>query len=155
MKNFTIIFLKLAKDIPNIVRQLNVYVDQQGLLRVKCKLDRFKSASKNNFPILLSKDSYLTKLIIHDTYLKLKYSGIYSILVDMRKHFWIPRCFVTVKKVLKTCKICKRFHGRTFKINQSPYKEFRLDPQNIPYRYIILDHIRPFEVKQNNERTKV
>ena len=65
---------KLLKDMPKIVGQINVYLDEEGLLRVRSKMDRLKYGKRYRFPILLSKESPLTKLIIlhyHDDNVRL------------------------------------------------------------------------------------
>ena len=96
-------------DLPNIVQQLNVYLDRDGILRVKCKLDRVRNGSGSQFPILLPKHSKLTKMIIFDMHERFCHAGVYSLLSELRKQFWVPHYFSVVKKTLKECITCKRF----------------------------------------------
>ena len=142
------------KEIPEIVNKLNVFLDTDGLLRVKCKMQR--SGSRFKFPILLSKTSIITRLLISDTHVKFAHAGCYSLLTQLRKHYWIDNYFSTVKKVLKGCVVCKRLHGRPIKLNQNSYRDFRVNPQNKPFQYLFLDHMGPFIVKtDSNQRKKV
>ena len=46
-------------------------------------------------------------------------------------------------------------NNRPISLNQSPYREFRLNPPEIPYRYIFIDYIGPFYSVQNGHKTKV
>ena len=46
---------------------------------------------------------------------------------------------------------CRRFKERTIKLNQSPYREWRICPPNVPYRYVFSDFIAPFIVKEGNK----
>ncbi|XP_068234742.1 uncharacterized protein [Palaemon carinicauda] len=128
--------LKRVKNIPNLVSQLNVYPDQVGILRVRSKCDRWKEGERCYFPILLHKHSELTKLIILDLHVRLKHAGCYSLLAELRKEFWIPHYFSVVKNVLKDCVTCKRYNGRSVKLNQSPYRDVRLLPSEIPFGYV-------------------
>ena len=143
------------KGLPNIVGQLNVYLDQEGLLRIHGKMGRLKIKKDFNFPLLMSKNSDLTYLIVMDVHKMLNHGGCYSVLMELRKKFYIPNYFSTVKKSLKSCVSCRRFKERTIKLTQNHYKDWRVDPPKIPFRYIFMDFIGPFYVKLNNLKTKV
>ena len=142
------------KDIPDIVTSLNVYKDRLGLFRVKGK---FCEPNKlyENFPILLSKNSKLTELIILELHDKLKHARCYPLLNELRKRFWVPHQFSVIKNIIKECVICKRFKTQNFKLNQSFYRDFRVDPCKVPFSYIYLDHFGPYVVKFSNDKFKV
>ena len=104
------------KDIPNLVRQLNVYKDVNGLLRVRSKFKRFSKEFKSSyFPILLPKGNWLTDLIIRNLHEQHAHAGCYSLLSELRKRFYIPSYFSNVKKVLKSCIPCRKMNERTIK----------------------------------------
>ena len=92
-------------------------------------------------------------LIIRDLHIKLSHGGCYSVLAELRKNFWITHVYSTVKKVLSDCVICKRLNERVIKLNQSPYPEFRINPDNVPYRQIFIDHMGPFKTKNEQGNT--
>ena len=98
----------------------------------------------------MHKDSELFFLIIKQIHWDLCHSGLYNTVSEVRKNYYIPSCFSFVKKVLKTCVICRRFNSRTIKLNQSFYRELRLAPKEIPYRNCYIDFQGPFYVKNNN-----
>ena len=145
---------KNVKDIPNIVNQLNIYPDTHGLLRVKSKFSRWNNDLSHRFPVLLPKNSLLTKMIIMDFHERLFHAGCYRLLTELRKHFWVTHYFSVVKNILKSCVTCKKIKQRTIKLNQSPYREFRLDPPNIPFRSIFIDHFGPYYVKYGGQKHK-
>ena len=140
-------------DIPNLMSQLNIFVDSENLLRVKCKLGRFKDGNK--YPLLLSKKSHLSEKIIHDLHVNMKHAGIYTIIGELRRKYWILHAFSLTRRILRNCIRCKRFNSRTVKLNQSDYRMFRLDPPNIPFRYCFLDHFGPIHVKISDKKEKV
>ena len=125
-------------------------MDDCGLLRVRGKL-----SMKYQHPILLSKDSYLTILIIRDKHESLSHSGIYSTLKEMRKCFFIAHYFSAVKRVLKECIKCKKLNSRPVKLNQNKYRDFRITPPPLPFASIFLDYMGPFEIKMNGVRKKI
>ena len=144
----------VTKDMPNLVSQFNLFVDKFGLLRVKSKFHNWKDR-KREFPILLDKKSRLTEELILEFHKKLAHSGIYSTLSELRKEFWVLCSFSTVKKALKTCVHCRRFNGRTIKLNQSPYRGFRISPPTVPYRYIFIDYFGPYWIRWQGKKSKV
>ena len=136
-------------DIPDIVMKLNLFIDGQGLIRVKGK---FKN---QQCPILLSNKSKLTSMIIMDIHQRLAHSGCYSVLTELRKEYFIPKNFSVVKKALKECVHCHRFNNRAIKLNQNQYRDFRENPPAIPFANIFVDYLGPFNVKIENTNSKV
>ena len=143
------------KDIPPIVSQLNIFRDGEGILKVKSKFRKWYASKDNEFPILLSKRSHLTEILIMDCHKNFNHSGCYTVLAELRKKFYIPHHFSTVKKVLKKCILCKRFNTRPIQLNQGLYREFRANPPSKPFANIFIDHLGPFKVKRNKETTKI
>ena len=140
--------VKRVKDMPTLIANLNLYVDRDGLIRVRAKL-------RNNFPILLSSSDKFTKLLILYMHKKCNHAGCYHVLSEIRNKYHILKGFSTVKKVLKQCVICARFNNRPFKLSQNAYRDFRMDPKQIPFNYIFIDHLGPFHVNVNGKSVKV
>lgn len=63
------------KNIPNLVNQLNLYRDNDGLLRVKSKCGGRVMKVQIIDPVLLSKNSDLSKLIVSSLHKKMSYAG--------------------------------------------------------------------------------
>ena len=141
-----------VKNIPNLVLQLNLFLDSKGLLRVGSKMMKTR---KSYFPLLLPKSSVLTNLIITNTHERLSHAGIYSVLAELRRQFWVPCVFSVVKRILKVCTHCKRYNARTIKLNQGMYRDFRVSPSEIPFSNVFLDHAGPFHIRKGSENTKV
>ena len=96
---------KCKKHMPELISSLNVFVDPNGVLRIKSKL-----TDKTVMPILLPDKSTLTELIIRDCHHKVGHGGVYSTLHELRKQFWIMKYFSTVRRELKRCVVCRRFN---------------------------------------------
>ena len=84
------------RNIPAIVTQLNISMDKQGVLRVASKFDRWSEHSRYRSPILLSKNSHLTILIVQELHSKNGHSGIYSTLNELRRDYYVPSHFSVV-----------------------------------------------------------
>ena len=137
------------KCIPNIVMQLNLYLDENGIIRVKSKF-KFK-----HHPILLPKDSHLTRIIIGEVHISKGHIGLFTVLRELRRQFWIPRGFSTVRSILKDCITCKKLNQRPIALNCNSYRDFRCDPPRIPFSYVFLDYIGPMTVKIEGKSKKV
>ena len=135
---------------PSLVQQLNLIVDPCGILRVKSKFGKFDGSYEEKFPILLSKSSTLTACLINDFHFKFMHAGAYKLLSLLRKEFWIPCGLVTVRKQIGKCLKCRKLYGRPVKINQNDYKSVRINPENVPYRDLAIDHAGPFNIKSNS-----
>ncbi len=142
-----------TKDIP-IITQLNLFVDEFGMIRVESKLKRLKAHYKERCPLLIDRKCKIATALINDAHIKLLHAGVYKILNFIRKDFWIPSIYSTVKKTLPKCMRCKRLFGRTIATNQNSYRSYRMNPEEIPYRNIIIDYVGPFKVKNNCNETE-
>ena len=140
------------RDIPNLVTQMNLFRDSDAILRVRSKFAR--KEDQNYFPILLSKNSLLTKLIIRDMHVRLGHAGVYMLLGQLRKQFWIIHYYSTVRRVLRECVTCRQLNERPINYNQSSYRDYRTNPPAVPFRYAFMDYIGPYTIQWNGERKK-
>ena len=143
------------KAIPALMTQLNLFLDKEGIIRVKSKFDRWTDHVKHEFPVLLAKNSHLTALIINKIHANKGHAGCYSVLNELRQQFYLPSHFSVVRKILRTCIHCRRVNSRPIKISQNAYREFRISPPNIPFRYVFIDHFGPYIVNENGKKVKV
>ena len=138
------------KNIPKLMNKINIFIDEFGILRVKSKFGNYM-----NNPILLPKESLLTKSLIRNIHENAGHGGIYRVLKDIRDSFWINHCFSLVSKIVKNCIICKRLNAHPIKINQNDYRPIRKNPPKRPFSAVYLDYIGPFETKLEGRLTKV
>ena len=143
------------KDVPPIVTQLNLYLDKTGVLRVQSKFDRWADHQKYLNPILLAKKSHLTSLVVLSIHHKKGHTGVYNILNEFRRKFYVPQHFSVVKKLVKNCVTCRRVNGRTISLTQNKYRDFRASPPSVAFRSIFVDHCGPYLVKRGGTQSKV
>ena len=138
-----------------LITQLNLFLDEDGLIRVRGKLRSTDGLPNLKFPILLHKKCTLTRVIIENLHRKIKHVGIYKLLHLLQKEFWVPCALQTIKKIVNKCLVCKKLNGRTIKLSQNCYREYRLNPKQVPFREIAMDHIGPFNVRNSGKVTKM
>ena len=141
------------KDMPNVIKQFNVFLDKDSLLRVGSKF--IKDTGFERTPLLLARKSKLTELIVRSLHEKMSHAGVYSVLSEFRKEYYVPKCYSFVKIILQACVTCRRFNRKAIKLNQSVYRNFRSDPPPIPFRSLFLDYFGPYIVKFDGNKSKV
>ena len=89
------------------LRQLQVFLDNNGLLRIGGRLEHSDLDYNQKYPILLDKEDRLTALLDLEIHHRLFCSGLNHVLNELRKNYWILSMRQTVKNVLHKCMQCK------------------------------------------------
>ena len=75
------------KDIIPVASQFNLYMDEENIPRVQSRFNRRADHSRYKHPILLSKNSFLTSLIIRYLHENKGHVGVYSALNELCRTF--------------------------------------------------------------------
>jgi len=106
-----------VKNPPPLVNNLNLFLDESGLLRSKGRLehtDNLDYGAKN--PIMLPRNSFFTTLMIEDVHFRCKHLGIGTTLTKLRlMGYWVTKGRMTVKSVLAKCYTCKKLNAYAFR----------------------------------------
>ena len=96
------------------VRALDLFLDSDGLIRSRGRLDRSsRLAYEVKNPILLGKHHPVTKLVIVDCHVKCSHLGTGATLAELRQSgYWVPQGRQAVNKILASCARCKRYNSR-------------------------------------------
>ena len=99
---------------PMRVRALDLFLDSDGLIRSRGRLNRSSHlAYEVKNPILLGKHHPVTKLVIVDCHVKCSHLGTGATLAELRQSgYWVPQGRQAVNKVLASCARCKRYNSR-------------------------------------------
>ena len=135
-------FLKNPNNnVPTRVNNLNLFLDSRDVLRSKGRLDQCNSIDYQACnPILLHKDSELTKLIVLDAHERCKHLGTPSTLACIRRSgFWVIHGRSVVKSLINKCIICKKLNSFSFKYPKP--NAFIADKVNFdrPYQHTGID----------------
>lgn len=92
---------------------LRPFIDSNGLLRVGGRLRHGDLSSSQRQPILLTKGSHLSLLIVRHWHLVTCHSGPRVITALISRQFWIMSVRVVIRKVIGCCNKCVRAIART------------------------------------------
>ena len=116
------------------ISDLNLFLDEDQLLRSRGRLNEGDIAYDANCPKLLSPKSFLCQLIVGDLHFQNHHAGVQQVLSLVRKEFWIPQGRNTVKKILRRCVVCRYDKRKAF-----PYP----GPPPLPMERV--QYVHPFE----------
>jgi hypothetical protein len=145
---------KLLKTIPQIVAQMNIVQDADGLIRVKSKMSKLINSKISTKPILLTNKSTFTKLLILDAHKKFNHCGTYFLLHQLKTKYFICKGYSAVKNVLKGCCHCKRFNMRTINSNTNSYRDWNINPEKRFFSTCFVDCFGPYNVLYGDNKVK-
>ena len=105
---------------PNLIGQLNLFLDVDGILRCKSRLIYSDLPYDTKYPVIFPKGHKLTELLILKIHNEVHHLGVSAVVNKFREQWWVPKLRQRVKSVLKGCVTCKRIQGRSFKPGPPP-----------------------------------
>ncbi len=139
------------------LRRFNPRYDENGILRAN---GRLKFANElpfdSRYPILLSKDHPLTKLVILDAHEKRGHgTGIEHLLTELRSRFWILKGRRAVRNLIDSCSTCRRrFLTRQTGQMMAPLPKVRVQMPLRAFDRVGVDYAGPFKTKQGRGKAR-
>ena len=113
IKEVQTMILNDAKYMNGLMVSLGAYIDTDGFIRLKGRLEKSDVDCKT--PILLPTKHYFTNLVIRDCHVKVLHSGMKDTLVELRGNYWVTKGRATVKRVVEACRLCRLYGFKLFK----------------------------------------
>ncbi|XP_055931694.1 uncharacterized protein LOC129962029 isoform X2 [Argiope bruennichi] len=153
---FEINCLQRNKVLPknNPLLNLNVFLDNDELLRVGGRLKFSDLPDSQKFPLLLPKKHHFTDTLIEYFHKKALHSGVQTTLYLIRQQYWIPAGQAKVKSVIKRCLTCFRVKNKTIQQMMGDLPRDRVIPSR-PFEKVGLDFAGPIITKPNLKRSRV
>ena len=145
-----------GNPIPDLVNNLNLFVDPGGILRSDGRIGKTHHFGNEIInPAMLGKLHPLTKLIVEDSHRKVRHLGLQATLNQVRlSGFWITKPFQTLKSLLKNCVNCQKFNALSFrypKVTNLPKHRVNLIK---PFIHTGVDYTGHIFVKEGNIERK-
>ncbi|XP_064090844.1 uncharacterized protein LOC135204626 [Macrobrachium nipponense] len=83
--------LGVSMDVKNLCNQLNLFVDEENLVRSQGRMKNASMSYDTQCLMLLPSRSYLTVLIVEHLHRHHHHCGVNSVLVLLRETFWVPK----------------------------------------------------------------
>ena len=139
----------------NLLKQLNVRLDQEGIIRCYGRINNASLSDKSKTPILLPPKHYFTELLILKNHLIVHHDEIRETLNAIRENYWIIRGREAVKQKLRKCVVCKRHEGRPYSIPMTaPLPQDRV-MEVPPFTNTGVDFAGPLYIKNSNDKVYI
>ncbi|XP_072392352.1 uncharacterized protein [Diabrotica undecimpunctata] len=131
----------------NSLYKLSPYLDEDGLLRIRGRLDEARDViSETKRPIILPRGSRLTLLIIEDYHKRYHHRNHEIVVNEIRQKFYIPKLRQLVKKIRTNCQNCKVKFAKPKPPEMSPLPPCRLATFTAPFTHTGMDYFGPINV---------
>ncbi|XP_074657313.1 uncharacterized protein LOC141910518 [Tubulanus polymorphus] len=130
-----------------LIDQLQLFLDSDGVIRCKVRLQNTSLPDETKFPILIPKNSRLADLIVRNAHFDVFHFGISTTVAKIRGKFWIPQIRQFVKSQVRRCVPCRRLQAKPFKKPDPPtLPSYRVD--ELPaFSYVGVDYCGPLVVE--------
>ena len=130
-----------------MIRQLNLILDESGILRCRSRFDNSMTPTKQKNPILLPRSSWLTRLVILEAHQIVFHGRIRETLAEVRERYWIPQGRKAVKSVLRKCVDCIKNDGEPYAGKIPPPLPRSRVTEGMPFQFTGVDLAGPIFVK--------
>jgi transposase InsO family protein len=120
---------------------LSPFLDNDGLLRVRTRLDFSDLDFDEKCPVIIPK-SYLAELIVKFQHLLMKHAGVNLLVSSLRSAYWIIGLRRLAKRVKRFCFSCQRLDSAACSQVVAPLPVDRVRPA-VPFAVIGIDHAGP------------
>ena len=127
----------------NLKVNLNLQVDESGVIRSYSRLKYAKIPYDAKAPILINRKHRLAELIVYHAHLRVLHRREKDTLTEIRANYWIPRGRSFVKKLLHPCTLCRKLNARSYKYPaHSDLPALRFDDR-YPFSSTGIDYLGP------------
>ncbi|XP_003370609.1 putative integrase core domain protein [Trichinella spiralis] len=120
--------------------------DQDGLLRVGGRLRRSTLPPESKHPIILPHNHPVTELLIKDHHVRQIHAGVTQTLVAIRTKFWIIRARNAVKKIIRSCPVCRRVDAQPYRLRMGDLPADRVT-ETQPFIHTGVDFAGPLFIR--------
>jgi hypothetical protein len=106
------------------------------------------SQTKSKHPLIIPKNSPISKLISRHYHQKVGHSGLEHVLSLIRERFWIIGARNSLKEILRRCVDCRRRQAAVGEQKMADLPEHRVTPDKPPFTFVGVDCFGPFLIKR-------
>lgn len=123
------------------IYKLSPFLDEDGLLRVKGRLDFSELSYDSKHPVILPAGHLATLIVRHQHHI-LKHAGVGAMLSSLRDQYWIIGARRLAKKVKRYCVACQKVDAKPLEQPMAPLHESRVRAAR-PFAVTGMDHAGP------------
>ena len=138
------------KRYAQLSKQLNTFVDNNGIVRCRGRLENTNLPYNVKYPILIPRDGAFTRLLIANAHEKVFHQGTKATLAELRATYWIPSARSLVKSFIHQCYLCKYFAAKPYAYPREPPLPKERVTLDFPFKVTGLDYLGPVYIKTDD-----
>ena len=143
------------KNNNQLIKQLNLYLDDNKLIRCQGGLEHADMSTEAKNPILLPSRHPFAALIVQEEHKRVHHNGIRETLNCIRERFWILKGRETVKRLLRRCITCKKSEGKSFTTPKEPSLPSSRVSDEPPFTNVGIDFAGPLLISETEQTEKI
>ncbi|XP_055632494.1 uncharacterized protein LOC129772975 [Toxorhynchites rutilus septentrionalis] len=128
------------------LKNLNLFMDDFGLLRLDGRLRNLNAPFDTRFPILLPVKHTISWMIARSIHLQTLHGGPKLLLATIRQRFWPLQGLQLARRVVRKCITCFRCRPRLSQQIMAPLPSVRITPARV-FSHSGMDYCGPFLVR--------
>lgn len=146
--------IKCQEPLPNKnkLSKLTPFIDDEGILRVRGRLQRTKFPYQRKHPMILPAKHHFTRLVIENSHQNTLHGGIQLMLANLRYRFWIIDAKRTVQAHIRKCIKCFRTNPVPSKQLMGNLPEHRVNPPKRAFTATGIDFTGAIDLKSSRYR---
>ena len=154
----TMLIITMQKGITEQrINELDLFKDDNGVLRLRGRLENAPLPYDTRHPIWLQRDDYVTELFIIGAHKKVLHNVLHRVretVTEMKTRFNVPKLRQKVKSLIHKCTICRRLEGTSYLYpEKSNLPKFRFAEN--PFSTVGIDYAGPFQIRNVYKETKM
>ncbi|UYV74943.1 hypothetical protein LAZ67_12001873 [Cordylochernes scorpioides] len=106
-------------------KNLRVYEDESGLLRVKCRFVPVEKVDAHSYPMVMPSNG-VTGQLIWSYHRLMCHAGVQSLHANLRERYWILNSRRTIRNEIRPCARCRRFRAQPCYVEEGPLPRDRV-----------------------------
>ncbi|UYV61538.1 hypothetical protein LAZ67_1005212, partial [Cordylochernes scorpioides] len=106
-------------------KNLRVYEDKSGLLRVKCRFVPVEKVDAHSYPMVMPSNG-VTGQLIWSYHRLMCHAGVQSLHANLRERYWILNSRRTIRNEIRPCARCRRFRAQPCYVEEGPLPKDRV-----------------------------
>ena len=127
---------------------------EKGILRVGGRLKHAPIPYQAKHPAILPKKHDIVPLILLHLHQRLNHSGVEHILAELRQQYWIPKVRSALKKIAKSCHVCRKHNAKPDPPLMASLPQSRNQAFTPPFYNTGVDYFGPLLVKERRSTVK-
>ncbi|XP_059050827.1 uncharacterized protein LOC131845753 [Achroia grisella] len=138
--------IRSGQSLPKSFRKLNVFIDDQDVLRVGGRISRSGLEYEQKHPALLSSNNPFTSKLIQSVHLSNCHCGVNTTQYLILQQFWIISAKRVIRRCLSKCLNCYRLQPKPLQPFMSDLPKYRVNEVK-PFSIVGVDYAGPFRIK--------